>query len=147
MQNKPKPILVDSTTQAVSDLSENKNLYEPSTKPPTNYKAPSVAFHVPEIHDSLEAESVKNFIEDEAITSEEDYVYINNERALSTTESSGHEMILDDMIIKSIEEALAIRVPNDPMIRHRDTNPKPTKISNTINEVSNNFFYIEDVVF
>jgi hypothetical protein len=36
-------------------------------------------------------------------------------------------MILDDMIIKSIEEALAIRVPNDPMIRHRDITPTSHK--------------------
>ena len=44
-------------------------------------------------------------------------------------------MILDDMIIKSIEEALAIRVPNDPMIRHRDINPTSHKPV-TSNEVS-----------
>ena len=45
-------------------------------------------------------------------------------------------MILDDMIIKSVEEALAIRVPNDPMIRHRDTDPNAKKAYTASNEVS-----------
>ena len=53
-QSKPKP------TQA--DLYENnnsQNRYEPSTKPPINYKAPSIAFQLPEINDALEPERVK----------------------------------------------------------------------------------------
>ena len=77
--------------------------------------------------------SLKDFIEDDAIlNNSEEYEYdqADQERALSTTSTesiAGHEMILDDMIIKSIEEALAIRVPNDPMIRHRDINPTSHK--------------------
>ena len=53
-QSKPKP------TQA--DLYKNnnsQNRYEPSTKPPINYKAPSIAFQLPEINDALEPERVK----------------------------------------------------------------------------------------
>ena len=90
--------------------------------------------------------SLKDFIEDDAIlnnSEEYDYDQADQERALSTSTESiaGHEMILDDMIIKSIEEALAIRVPNDPMIRHRDINPTSHKPF-TSNEVGTVYPYI-----
>ena len=90
--------------------------------------------------------SLKDFIEDDAIlNNSEEYEYdqADQERALSTSTESiaGHEMILDDMIIKSIEEALAIRVPNDPMIRHRDINPTSHKPF-TSNEVGTVYPYI-----
>ena len=143
-QNKPKPTQVDSTIQVVSDLYENNNVYEPSTKPPTNYKAPSLPFKLPvQINDALEPERVKDFIEDDAINTEDDeYEYVDHgvitdDRVSTTEETNGQEMILDDMIIKSVEEALAIRVPNDPMIRHRDTDPNAKKAYTASNEVSN----------
>ena len=43
-------------------------------------------------------------------------------------------MSLDDMIIKSVEEALAIRVPKDPMLRHRGDIPELKATSEEVRE-------------
>ena len=92
-----------------------------------------------QINDALEPERVKDFIEDDAINTEDDeYEYVDHGVITDdrVEETNGQEMILDDMIIKSVEEALAIRVPNDPMIRHRDTDPNAKKAYTASNEVS-----------
>ena len=53
-QSKPKPTQAD-----LYESNNSQNRYEPSTKPPINYKAPSIAFQLPEINDALEPERVK----------------------------------------------------------------------------------------
>ena len=90
-----KPVQVGSSVTVI-------NRFEPSTQPPTKYKAPSEGF-------GFEPE-LKDLVQDKSIDNEEDYEY---------EEDVEDKMDLDDMIIKAVEEALAIQVPQDPMIRYR----------------------------
>ena len=119
-----KPVKVDSSITVISDLYENNDYQgKKGKKPPIHYQAPSDPFNPERVKDFIkEPEVVEKKTEEKAkIRATRQPIAAIKERV---AESESDDMSLDDMIIKSVEEALAIRVPKDPMLRHRGDIPE-----------------------
>ena len=98
--------------------------FMPSEAPPTSYMAPKEPFEfLPVELNEIEPETVKDVIDDDAINDE--YEQDSRHEEIESLEETDDN--LDDMIIKSIEEALDIDVPVDAKLRHRDSSPRPSR--------------------